>query len=57
MNNPVVQIVVGLKELAMKLRLFCQVCGKEQVHQGRTVGSWEEYTCPVCGNVQPFKVR
>ena len=57
MTSPIVQFVSLVKRAAQTTRLFCQTCGKETPHKFTPAGSWEIYTCPVCGMAQSFKVR
>lgn len=57
MKSAIAQFVGLVKAAAGTLRLFCPVCNVERPHAFRPAGSWEEYICPTCGNVQAFKVR
>ena len=57
MTSPIVQFVSLVKRAAQTTRLWCASCGKETPHKFTPAGSWEEYQCPICGNVQSFRVR
>jgi hypothetical protein len=38
-------------------RMYCEACGKYTDHTMQVVGTWEEYTCIVCGHSHGYRVR